>query len=518
MPTASGILHRIRDLFEEELRPLILQVHAHPEALSLVEMEDKTMQGLVVVGRELLGLLAGCLGPTPLAVPSRKDPEAVLPRRGLKERTILTTFGEIKFSRPYYHDKELQESRWPRDEQLGLRPREKFSPRLQEVVAYLSTVTHSYDQAAQVLSRLRGVEIAYKQAQREVLRIGEEIEKEADARIQEAFPKKANPKLPWEGVATMVIGCDGITTPHCAGSDMEIKVGRVDVVALQAPPSSSGRQHKRQKRRRAGRETARDEKRQEQLSDLKDSREQREYQAASRLVEDVLKEAFPERRDKPRMAKTSERSTYRATARLGVETIGRLLWLAAKDRGLGVNTKVIFLSDGGGWCRTVAETNFPGACLILDIFHLARHVIALANALHTPESQTNREWRYKVLLALATGNAGAVLDTLESVEFSSQRQQEEAQKFVAYVKANRDRMNYPEYAKAGYPLGSGIIEGACRHVIGDRMKGSGRHWDDDGGDAMARLRAIECSQEWDETFKRRFQARQSGGPALALAA
>jgi len=41
---------------------------------------------------------------------------------------------------------------------------------------------------------------------------------------------------------------------------------------------------------------------------------------------------------------------------------------------------------------------------------------------------------------------------LESVEFGSQRQKEEVQKFVAYVKANRDRMNYREYARAGYPV------------------------------------------------------------------
>ena len=79
-------------------------------------------------------------------------------------------------------------------------------------------------------------------------------------------------------------------------------------------------------------------------------------------------------------------------------------------------------------------------------------------------------------------------------------------------------MNYPEYIARGYPISSAIAEGACRHVIGTRMKGSGRRWDDDGADAMARLRAIKCSGRWASTFAKRQQARIDAARELRRAA
>lgn len=66
---------------------------------------------------------------------------------------------------------------------------------------------------------------------------------------------------------------------------------------------------------------------------------------------------------------------------------------------------------------------------------------------------------------------------------------------------------YPHYIREGYPISNAPEEGACRHVIGTRMKGSGRRLDDDGADAMARLRAVHCSGKW-EAFHRERQHKQ----------
>ena len=68
-------------------------------------------------------------------------------------------------------------------------------------------------------------------------------------------------------------------------------------------------------------------------------------------------------------------------------------------------------------------------------------------------------------------------------------------------------MDYPRYIREGYPISSAPEEGACRHVIGTRMKGSGRRWDDDGADAMARLRAAHCSGMWEALHQQRQQER-----------
>lgn len=61
-------------------------------------------------------------------------------------------------------------------------------------------------------------------------------------------------------------------------------------------------------------------------------------------------------------------------------------------------------------------------------------------------------------------------------------------------------MDYPTYQANGWPSGSGSIESACRHVIKDRLDGSGMRWSKAGSDALCRLRALKLSESggWDE--------------------
>ena len=58
-------------------------------------------------------------------------------------------------------------------------------------------------------------------------------------------------------------------------------------------------------------------------------------------------------------------------------------------------------------------------------------------------------------------------------------------------------MRYDQYLQAGYPIASGVIEGACRHVVCDRMERSGMRWVRSGAQAMLGLRCIGIHREWD---------------------
>src|SRR3954463_14159687 len=66
-----------------------------------------------------------------------------------------------------------------------------------------------------------------------------------------------------------------------------------------------------------------------------------------------------------------------------------------------------------------------------------------------------------------------------------------------YFEGNRDRMKYDEYLGAGYPIGSGGGEGACRHLVKDRMERTGMRWLPSGAQAMLDLRATYLNGEWD---------------------
>jgi hypothetical protein len=69
---------------------------------------------------------------------------------------------------------------------------------------------------------------------------------------------------------------------------------------------------------------------------------------------------------------------------------------------------------------------------------------------------------------------------------------------ITYYHNNRSRMRYDVYLSAGYPIASGVIEGACRHFVKDRMERSGMRWEIEGAQAMLSLRAIFLNGQWDD--------------------
>jgi hypothetical protein len=67
-----------------------------------------------------------------------------------------------------------------------------------------------------------------------------------------------------------------------------------------------------------------------------------------------------------------------------------------------------------------------------------------------------------------------------------------------YFENNRQRMRYDHYLAEGYPIASGVIEGACRHVVKDRMERTGMNWVVAGAQAMLGLRSVYASGQWDD--------------------
>ena len=67
-----------------------------------------------------------------------------------------------------------------------------------------------------------------------------------------------------------------------------------------------------------------------------------------------------------------------------------------------------------------------------------------------------------------------------------------------YYENNREHMKYDEYLAAGYPIGSGVAEGACRHLVKDRLEQTGMRWTVQGAQAMLYLRATYLNGDWAE--------------------
>ena len=69
-------------------------------------------------------------------------------------------------------------------------------------------------------------------------------------------------------------------------------------------------------------------------------------------------------------------------------------------------------------------------------------------------------------------------------------------------------MKYDEYLAAGYPIGSGVVEGACRHLVKDRMEQTGMRWRIEGAQAILSLRSIYVNGDWDAFHALRIRAEQ----------
>ncbi|MBI4860182.1 MAG: UPF0236 family protein [Candidatus Riflebacteria bacterium] len=120
-------------------------------------------------------------------------------------------FGEIRFTRAYYPDENPRDSRWPRDEEPGLKPGQIWSPGLQDVADYLATATGSYQAAEKSLRKTLHVEVHHKQIQRDCLEVGADIAAVRQQEVSKALETKERPDPPSSeaGPDCVIMGVDG---------------------------------------------------------------------------------------------------------------------------------------------------------------------------------------------------------------------------------------------------------------------------------------------------------------------
>jgi hypothetical protein len=186
---------------------------------------------------------------------------------------------------------------------------------------------------------------------------------------------------------------------------------------------------------------------------------------------------------------------------------GLLLRQEAQRRGMAQATKVIFIGDGAAWVWELARVNFPGAVLILDFYHALLHVHGLVEALcgkETPEGKRRiKLWKRGLL----KGKAPRIVEEARA-QLERSLDKEKAEKEIAYLENNLARMTYGDFRKAGYFIGSGVVEAGCKTVIGQRMKRSGMFWSEEGGQGMLDLRCAFLSNRLDH-----FCQDRAGNPA-----
>ena len=187
----------------------------------------------------------------------------------------------------------------------------------------------------------------------------------------------------------------------------------------------------------------------------------------------------------------------------------RLAWSAISRAGSAKT--LVCLMDGQRSLWTLKESWFSRAIGVLDIFHVLERVWQVAHACHgegTRAAELQVDQHLRLLLEGKVGYVIGLYKRLLGQHHMTGSRTKTVRENIAYFRNNKQYMKYDEYLAAGYPIGTGVAEGACRHYVKDRMELSGMRWEIEGAQAMLYLRAFYLNDQWDDFVAHRIQAEQ----------
>lgn len=143
----------------------------------------------------------------------------------------------------------------------------------------------------------------------------------------------------------------------------------------------------------------------------------------------------------------------------------------------------------------------PSLTLVLDIIHALDYLWEAAYCFHPEGTPEAKAWVKERALRLLRGEVSQVVKGIR--QSASKRRLKATKKetiriVTGYFMRNRKRMRYHEYLRDGLPIASGAVEGACKHLVKDRMERSGMRWTIAGAEALLRLRATYLSADLNE--------------------
>lgn len=186
------------------------------------------------------------------------------------------------------------------------------------------------------------------------------------------------------------------------------------------------------------------------------------------------------------------------------ERFGLSLWELSVRCGMLQADEVIFISDGGGWCDTVARQHFRDAIRILDWYHLSEHIWEAARALY-PDEAAAKGWALRCHGILRESSGIGLLRFLERSRRSRgagsgpSKGLDALDALMGYLRPRLSITDYVEDRQRGFVIGSGMMESTCKQLVGKRLKGNGRQWSETGALAMSALIGQRLNRTW-ETF------------------
>lgn len=165
--------------------------------------------------------------------------------------------------------------------------------------------------------------------------------------------------------------------------------------------------------------------------------------------------------------------------------------------------EVIVIGDGARWIWDLAETEFPMSIKIIDWYHAKEHLNKIVKLLYPKglkESNCLQDFLENILyegkiadLIKIVNERKNQTDIYDRVEDLADLQTE-----TEYFAKNEGKMQYKYFEENNYPIGSGVIEGACKQVVQLRLKRNGMKWKYDGAHSILKIRTMYLGGRWNE--------------------
>lgn len=353
---------------------------------------------------------------------------------------VHSVLGKFSLWRDYFYDG--QQGRAPLDEHLGLI--DGHSPGLQRLMSRAGAMSGSFEQASEDLRVYSRLQVPGRSIQRLASVIGPDIQSWLGSRP---------PAKPGPTPELMYVSYDGTGIPTTK-SETQGRKGK------QPDGSSKGR----------------------------------EVKLGCVFTQLRIPEGSPPQRD-------PQSTTYVASFQEAVD-FGGIIRTEARLRGMAEARKVVVLGDGAPWIWELARVNFPGAIWILDIYHAYEHVNELAALIYPGQSPSQghalrwRKW-------LKAGRVNHFIKVVAELAENCPGKKDEILKALNYFKKNRDRMRYRSFRKAGYFIGSGVVEAGCKTVVGKRTKQSGMFWHVQGAQNVLSTRCAVLGDLFEDYWAQR---------------
>lgn len=400
-------------------------------------------------------------------------------------RTLKTTCGEISYGRAYLIPRKGGGPGFhPLDAQLGL-TRDCFSPLVVSLFCRLCTRL-SFRLSVDLGSMFLGWAPAQSTVEEWALGLG-----------RPAHAYLSTGPLPEGDGEVLVIECDGKAIPTATDEELAKRRGR-----RQRGCGCDGRGCKCQRHRgRSGRKSRGKRKKRKPGDRSKNGR------SAVLIAMYTLKRGEDGRLHGPINKKVYGTFSSRREA---------LKWARqqATRRGFGPDTTktVQIILDGEICLEQQMRRLFPNAILTLDIRHAQERLWKVGRLLHPEGSQELADWVEPLQQLLYQGRLQELLSRLGEMNFvgpGSKHKRKVQTKAVAYLQKREGLMKYQEWREQDLVLASGVVEGAARYVIGERLDNSGMRWIAQRAEAVLLLRCIEVNGDWEEFFAFSEEQRQA---------